>query len=67
MARAADIRCRHNAAQLSAQPAAARIAAFLNGETSGEELLHALYDYILSEPIPPALRTILSEAQTQTR
>ena len=67
MTRAADIRCRHNAVQLSARSAASRIAAFLNGETSGEELLHALYDHILNEPIPPALRTILSEAQTQAQ
>jgi hypothetical protein len=39
---------------------AERIAAFLEGRTQGEELLHELYDYILDEPIPPRLRALLS-------
>jgi hypothetical protein len=40
---------------------AARIAAFLDGRTCGEELLHALYDYVLDEPIPQSMRALLSK------
>lgn len=39
------------------------IAAFLDGATNGEELLHALYDHILAEPIPQSMRGILQEPQ----
>jgi hypothetical protein len=38
-----------------------RIAAFLDGRTHGEELLHELYDYILEEPIPQRMRALLSK------
>ena len=40
---------------------AARIRAFIEGETDGEELLHALYDYVLDEPIPPRLLALLAD------
>jgi hypothetical protein len=33
-----------------------KIADFLNGRTHGEELLHALFDHILDEPVPERLR-----------
>jgi hypothetical protein len=36
-----------------------RIAAFLEGRTHGEDLLHELYDYVLEEPIPQRMREIL--------
>ena len=36
-----------------------RIAAFLDGRTHGEDLLHELYDYILEEPIPQSMRELL--------
>jgi hypothetical protein len=39
----------------------ARIAAFLDGRTCGEELLHALYDHVLDEPIPPSMRALLNK------
>jgi hypothetical protein len=32
---------------------------FLDGRTDGEELLHALYDHILDEPVPERLRALL--------
>jgi hypothetical protein len=35
------------------------IRAFLDGETNGEALLHALYDHVLDEPIPPQMRELL--------
>jgi hypothetical protein len=28
---------------------------FLGGKTDGEDLLHALYDHVLSEPVPQSL------------
>ena len=39
---------------------AASIAAFLDGTTCGEDLLHALYDHILDEPIPQPMRAMLT-------
>lgn len=36
-----------------------RIAAFLEGRTHGEDLLHELYDYVLEEPIPQSMRALL--------
>jgi len=38
---------------------AGRIAAFLDGKTHGEDLLHELYDYVLEEPIPESMRELL--------
>jgi len=38
---------------------AERIAAFLDGRTHGEDLLHELYDYVLEEPVPPRVRALL--------
>jgi Anti-sigma factor NepR len=32
---------------------------FLAGRTNGEDLLHALYDHVLDEPIPERLRALL--------
>ena len=41
----------------------ARIAEFLDGRTCGEDLLHALYDHVLDEPIPQPIREILSKCE----
>ena len=32
---------------------------FLAGRTDGEDLLHALYDHVLDEPVPERLRALL--------
>jgi hypothetical protein len=32
---------------------------FLSGKTDGEDLLHALYDHLLDEPVPERLRALL--------
>jgi hypothetical protein len=32
-----------------------QIRDFLDGRTDGEEPLHALYDHVLEEPLPPRL------------
>jgi hypothetical protein len=41
-------------------PVGEQLLDFLDGRTDGEELLHALYDYILDEPVPERLRALLS-------
>jgi hypothetical protein len=35
-----------------------QILNFLEGRTHGEELLHALHDHILDEPIPERMRAL---------
>ena len=40
----------------------ARIAAFLDGRTNGEDLLHELYDYVLDEPVPENMRALLRKS-----
>ena len=37
-----------------------QIAAFLDGRTHGEDLLHALYDHVLDEPIPESMRRLIA-------
>ena len=32
---------------------------FLAGKTDGEDVLHALYDHVLDEPVPERLRALL--------
>jgi hypothetical protein len=63
IAMAAKVRCRYENAEMPARSAKAGIAAFLEGTTNCEELLHALYDHILHEPIPQSMRRILHEPQ----
>jgi hypothetical protein len=41
----------------------ARISEFLDGKTYGEDLLHALYDHILDEPIPQPIRELLNKCE----
>ena len=41
----------------------ARIAEFLDGKTCGEDLLHALYDHVLDEPIPKPIRELLNKPE----
>jgi hypothetical protein len=36
-----------------------QIREFLDGETNGEDLLHALYDNVMGEPVPARLSAIL--------
>lgn len=33
---------------------------FLDGRTDGEELLHALYDHVLYEPVPERMRALFN-------
>jgi hypothetical protein len=36
-----------------------RIRAFIAGDNNGEDLLHAIYDHVLDEPVPERLRALL--------
>jgi hypothetical protein len=36
-----------------------QIRAFLAGDNHGKDLLHAIYDHILDEPVPERLRALL--------
>jgi hypothetical protein len=67
MTMAANVRCRFGKAELPVLSLEARIGAFLDGRTNGEELLHALYDHVLDEPIPQSMRAILKERQVRAR
>jgi hypothetical protein len=67
MIMAANVRCRFGTAELPARSVESRIGAFLDGKTNGEELLHALYDHVLREPIPQAMRALLKEQQVGAR
>lgn len=60
---AANVRCRYGNTGLPTRAVDRGIAAFLDGATNGEELLHTLYDHILAEPIPQSMRGILQEPQ----
>jgi hypothetical protein len=40
-----------------------RIAEFLDGRTCGEDLLHALYDHVLDEPVPQPIRELLNKCE----
>ncbi|MGC2199478.1 MAG: NepR family anti-sigma factor, partial [Stellaceae bacterium] len=35
-----------------------QLADFLDGRTHAEDLLHALYDHVLDEPVPERLRSL---------
>lgn len=36
-----------------------QIRAFLAGDSDGEEVLHAIYDHVLDEPVPERLKALL--------
>ena len=52
-------RCRLSQPPFEPRALADRIAAFLDGRTQGEDLLHELYDYVLEEPVPQRMRALL--------
>jgi hypothetical protein len=58
---AANIRCRYGNAEIPTRSVKASIADFLDGGTNGGDLLHALYDHVLDEPIPHSMRRILQQ------
>jgi hypothetical protein len=48
-------------AALLANPVKQQILDFLEGRTHGEELLHALHDHVLDEPIPERMRALFNK------
>jgi hypothetical protein len=36
-----------------------QIRAFIAGDNDGEDLLHAIYDHVLDEPVPARLQALL--------
>ncbi len=61
MTTVAKVQCRYATAELPARSINAGITAFLDGRTDGGELLHALYDHVLDEPIPHSMRNMIQE------
>ncbi len=59
----ANTRCRYAKLELLPRSVPARIAAFLDGTTNGEELFRALYDHVLNEPVPQSMRSILQDTE----
>ena len=45
----------------SAPSVGAEIRDFLAGKTDGENLLHAIYDHVLDEPVPERLLAVLKD------
>lgn len=45
--------------KLGKSPVDREIRDFLTGKSDGEDLLHALYDHVLDEPVPQRLRALL--------
>jgi hypothetical protein len=46
-------------ARIVVSPVDRDIRDFLAGKSNGEDLLHALYDNVLDEPVPDRLRAVL--------
>ena len=61
----ANVRCRFETSQASPRSLEMRVLSFLDGKTNAEDLLHALYDHVLDEPLPQSLRTILKQARVR--
>ncbi len=52
-------KCPRQHVRAATRPVDAQIRDFVAGKTNGAELLHALYDHVLQEPIPQRLRAVL--------
>jgi hypothetical protein len=50
--------CRDVSRLEASDAVAEQIRDFLEGRTNGEDLLHALHDYVLDEPIPERMRAL---------
>jgi hypothetical protein len=59
----ATARGRAPQAGLTGSAVKTRIAEFLDGRTCGEDLLHALYDHVLDEPVPHPIRELLNKCE----
>ncbi|HMD63311.1 MAG TPA: hypothetical protein VKF83_04965, partial [Stellaceae bacterium] len=52
------IACRDVSRLDTSDPVEKQILDFLEGGTDGEDLLHALYDHVLDEPVPERMRAL---------
>jgi hypothetical protein len=50
---------RHVEPIIGKSPVDRDIRNFLDGKNDGEDLLHALYDHVLDEPVPERLKALL--------
>jgi hypothetical protein len=55
----AAIKCSYAESLTPVRSVDGQIRAFLAGEGNGEELLHAIYDHVLDEPVPERLKALL--------
>jgi hypothetical protein len=55
----ATLKCSYAESMAPVRSVDSQIRAFLSGENDGEELLHAIYDHVLDEPIPERLKALL--------
>jgi hypothetical protein len=53
------VKCLPIEMKIVARSADSQIRDFLTGDTHGEDLLHALYDHVLDEPVPESMRALL--------
>jgi hypothetical protein len=54
-----DVKCPAAEPRIAMSSIDREIRDFLAGKSDGEDLLHALYDHVLDEPIPKNLRALL--------
>ena len=47
--------------RIAVSPVDRGIRDFLAGKNNGEDLLHALYDHVLEEPVPERLSAVLRD------
>ena len=52
-------KCRTVEPRIFQSPVDHDIREFLTGKSDGEDLLHALYDHVLDEPVPERLTALL--------
>jgi len=55
----ATVKCSYAESFALVRSVDSQIRAFLAGDNDGEELLHAIYDHVLDEPVPERLKALL--------
>jgi len=55
----ATVKCSYAESLTPVRSVYSEIRAFLAGDNDGEELLHAIYDHVLDEPVPARLKALL--------
>jgi len=55
----ATVKCGYAESFAPVRSVDSQIRAFLAGDNDGEELLHAIYDHVLDEPVPERLKALL--------